>query len=198
MIVPYTAGDNTPDILAVIPGTCRSGTRELRDDLGRIPVQLAFLLRCIEQRTITHVPYKGAAPGLTDLASGQIPMMTPNVGAPLLQFHRAGKVRILAVNAPERIKAAPDIPTAIEAGLPNMVAANFNGLFAPSGTPPTILDQIARLTRTAMADEGLHTAMIESGFEPVLDSSPEAAQKLAADETARWLPIVKETGFKME
>ena len=148
--------------------------------------------------TITHIPYKGAAPGLTDLASGQIPMMTPNVGGPLLQFHRAGKVRILAVNAPERIKAAPDIPTAIEAGLPNMVAANFNGLFAPSGTPPAILDQIARLTRTAMADEGLQKTMIESGFEPVLDSSPEAAQKLSADETARWLPIIKETGFKME
>ncbi len=85
---------------------------------------------------ITHIPYKGAAPGVTDLAAGHIPMMTPNVGGQLLQFHRAGKVRILAIAAQQRMKAAPDIPTAIEAGLPGMVAANFNGLFARvSGRP---------------------------------------------------------------
>jgi tripartite-type tricarboxylate transporter receptor subunit TctC len=82
---------------------------------------------------IVHIPYKGAAPGIADLASGHIPMMTPNVGGPLIEFHRAGKVRILAVNAPTRIKAAPDIPTAIEAGLPDMIAGNLNGLFAPAG-----------------------------------------------------------------
>ncbi len=84
---------------------------------------------------IVHIPYKGSAPGVADLASGHIPMMTPNVGGPLLELHRAGKVRILAVNATARIKAAPDIPTAIEAGLPGMIAGNLNGLFAPAGVP---------------------------------------------------------------
>ncbi|MEA3027157.1 MAG: hypothetical protein QOF91_2442, partial [Alphaproteobacteria bacterium] len=67
-------------------------------------------------KDITHIPYKGSAPGVTDLASGHIPMMTPNVGGPLLQFHAQGKVRILAVAANKRLQAAPDIPTAIEAG----------------------------------------------------------------------------------
>ena len=76
---------------------------------------------------ITHVPYKGAAPGVADLASGHIPMMTPNVGGPLIQFHRTGRVRILAINSTHRIKAAPEIPTAVEAGLPGMVAANLTG-----------------------------------------------------------------------
>ena len=74
---------------------------------------------------ITHIPYKGAAPGVADLASGHIPMMTPNVGGPLLQFHASGKVRILAVNAQKRLAVAPDIPTAIEAGLPGMIAAQL-------------------------------------------------------------------------
>ena len=148
--------------------------------------------------TITHIPYKGAAPGITDLASGHIPMMTPNVGGPLLEFHKAGKVRILAVASRERMKAAPDIPTAIEAGLPNMVAANFNGLFAPAATPRPILDQIATLTRAAMADEALQKTMIVSGFEPLVDSGPEAAQQMVVDELARWVPIMKSTGFKME
>lgn len=147
---------------------------------------------------ITHIPYKGAAPGITDLASGHIPMMTPNVGGPLLEFHRAGRVRILAVAARQRMKAAPDIPTAIEAGLPDMVAANFNGLFAPAGTPKPVLDQITQLTRAAMANEALQKTMIVSGFEPIADSGPEAAQQMVSEEMARWVPIMKSTGFKME
>lgn len=147
---------------------------------------------------ITHIPYKGAAPGIADLASGHIPMMTPNLGGPLLDFHRIGKVRILAIASKTRIKAAPDIPTAIEAGLPDMVAANFNGLFAPAGTPKAVLDKITGLTRTAMADEAVQKTLIASGFEPVVDSGPEAAQQMVADESARWKPIMKETGFKIE
>jgi tripartite-type tricarboxylate transporter receptor subunit TctC len=146
--------------------------------------------------TITHIPYKGSAPGVVDLASGHIPMMTPNVGGPLLQLHREGKVRILAIASSKRIKAAPDIPTAIEAGLPGMVAANFNGLFAPAGVPKTIIDQIGEETRKAMADEHVQTLMIKSGFEPVLDSSPDESQKEVLSELARWVPIIKKIGFK--
>jgi len=96
---------------------------------------------------IVHIPYKGSAPGVADLASGHIPMMTPNVGGPLLDFHRAGKVRILAISSTTRIKAAPDIPTALEAGLPGMIAGNLNGLFAPAGVPGPIIDQIVAATR---------------------------------------------------
>ena len=146
---------------------------------------------------ITHIPYKGAAPGVADLASGHIPMMTPNVGGPLIQFHRTGKVRILAINSTQRIKAAPDIPTAIEAGLPGMVAALFNGLFAPAGVPKPIIDRLAQLSRTTMADPAVEQSLIRSGFEPIVDSSAEEAQRMVAEETARWLPIVKATGFKI-
>jgi tripartite-type tricarboxylate transporter receptor subunit TctC len=147
---------------------------------------------------ITHVPYKGAAPGVTDLAAGHIPMMTPNVGGQLLQFHRTGKVRILAIAAEHRMKAAPDIPTAIEAGLPGMVAANFNGLFARAGTPKPILDRVTELTRKAVADEEVQKSLVASGFEPTPESGPELASRLVADELARWVPIIKATGFKME
>ncbi len=144
---------------------------------------------------ITHVPYKGSAPGVTDLAAGHIPMMTPNVGGPLLQFHRTGKVRILAIASERRIKAAPDIPTAIEAGLPGMVAANFNGLFAPAGVPKPLLDQVAKLTRSILAEDEVQKSLVTSGFEPVLDSGPEEAQQMAASELARWTPIIKKIGF---
>jgi tripartite-type tricarboxylate transporter receptor subunit TctC len=147
---------------------------------------------------IVHIPYKGSAPGVTDLASGHIPMMTPNVGGPLLDFHRAGKVRILAVAAIARIKAAPDIPTAIEAGLPGMVAGNLNGVFAPAGVSNDIVDQIAQATRKVVADEQFQNILVTSGFEPILDSGPEATRQFIAEELARWTPIMKATGFKME
>ena len=129
---------------------------------------------------IVHIPYKGSAPGVADLASGQIPMMTPNVGAPLLAFHRAGKVRILAINSATRIKAAPDIPTAAESGLPGMIAGNLNGLFAPAGVARTIVDQIAEATRKIVANAEAERILVASGFEPVLDSGPAATRGGAA------------------
>lgn len=147
---------------------------------------------------IVHVPYKGAAPGISDLASGHIPMMTPNVGGPLLEFHRAGKVRILAVNAATRIQAAPDIPTAVEAGLPGMIAGNLNGLFAPGSVAAPIIERIAGATRQMMADADVQRILVASGFEPILDSGPEATRQFISEEVARWTPIIRATGFKME
>jgi tripartite-type tricarboxylate transporter receptor subunit TctC len=147
---------------------------------------------------IVHVPYKGAAPGVTDLAAGHIPMMTPNVGGPLLEFHRSGRVRILAVASTARMKAAPDIPTAIEAGLPGMVAGNLNGLFAPANVPKAIVDRIADATRKVVADPEFQKSLITSGFEPILDSGPDAARAFIAEETARWVPVMKAANFKLE
>jgi tripartite-type tricarboxylate transporter receptor subunit TctC len=147
---------------------------------------------------ITHIPYKGSAPGVVDLASGHIPMMTPNVGGPLLEFHRAGKVRILAIASQQRIKAAPDIPTATEAGLPGMVAANFNGLFAPAGVSKPVLQRIAGVTRDLLQDPDMQNALIRSGFEPQLDSGLGETDKMVAEEAARWKPIMQSAGFKMQ
>jgi tripartite-type tricarboxylate transporter receptor subunit TctC len=147
---------------------------------------------------IVHIPYKGAAPGLTDLASGHISMMTPNIGGALLDFHRSGKVRILAVAAESRLRAAPDIPTAIEAGLPGMVAGNFNGLFAPAWLAPAIVDQLATATRGLMADAAFEQLLLQSGFEPTAESGPAQARGLVAAEVARWTPIMRATNFKME
>jgi tripartite-type tricarboxylate transporter receptor subunit TctC len=146
--------------------------------------------------TITHIPYKGAAPGVADLASGHIPMMTPNVGGPLLQFHATGKVRILAVNAEQRLAAAPEIPTAIEAGLPGMIAGNFNGLFAPAGVPKPVIDRLAQLTKTALADKEVQDSLLKSGFEPIANSGPDEGQRMVASELKRWTPVIKATNFK--
>jgi tripartite-type tricarboxylate transporter receptor subunit TctC len=204
---------NTPTSIVVHESVPARTLKELIDYAKANPTKLSYgsagagtmtnlagelFKQLIGVTEITHVPYKGAAPGVADLAAGHIPMMTPNIGGPLLQFHRAGKVRILAISANRRLQAAPDIPTAIEAGLPGMVAANFNGLFAPAGVPKDIIDALADETRKAMADPQVQQQMITSGFEPVLDSGPEPAQQEVASELARWTPIIKATGFKVQ
>jgi tripartite-type tricarboxylate transporter receptor subunit TctC len=147
---------------------------------------------------IVHVPYKGAGPAIADLISGHIPMATVNVTGQLLGLHRAGKIRILAVASPNRLKGAPDIPTAIESGLPNMVAQLFNALFVPAGTPKPIVDQIDQASHKVLADVNFQKALINSGLEPILDSSPEQTQRFLQEETARWTPIVKASGMKIE
>jgi len=146
---------------------------------------------------IVHVPYRGAGPAITDVISGHIPIMMANVTSQLLDLHRSDKVRILAVTSPSRLKAANDIPTAAESGVPNLVLVLFNALFAPAATPRPIVDQIAQATRTAMADQEFIDALVKSGFEPVTDSGPDQLQRFISQEHERLLPIIKATGFKM-
>ena len=99
---------------------------------------------------ITHVPYKGAGPMLTDLMGGQIPFAYPTLTAQVIALHRSGKLRMLAVSTAHRNDAAPEIPTAAEAGLPGMVAQNVIGLYVPARTPQAIIEQLAQATRLSL------------------------------------------------
>jgi len=145
---------------------------------------------------IIHVPYKGGGPATADLIGGQIPMAALNITGQLLDLHHSGKVRMLAVTAPARIIAAPDIPTSAEQGFPDLIAQNFFGLFAPAGTPTAIIEQISDATRRAMADGAFQQRLIASGFEPYLDSSPEAAKRFVKEEIDRWRPVVMAIGLR--
>jgi tripartite-type tricarboxylate transporter receptor subunit TctC len=147
---------------------------------------------------IVHVPYKGIGQAVSDLIGGQIPMLSANATAQILDLLRAGKVRILAVNARARVKSAPDIPTAIEAGLPDMVAQTTFGVFAPAGTPQPILERINAVTQDAMADPQFQNELLRLGFEPVLDVGLDKAAGVFKEELARWTPILKTTSTKPE
>jgi tripartite-type tricarboxylate transporter receptor subunit TctC len=147
---------------------------------------------------IVHVPYRGSGPATADTISGQVAMVTPAVTGPLLEFNRTGKLRILAVTSPRRLIAAPDIPTAVEAGLPGMISQQSIGLFAPSGTPKAIIEQIWQATRTVIAQPAYQHMLIESGFEPDVDSNPEKFRRLIEDDIARWSPLVKAIGLKLD
>ena len=147
---------------------------------------------------IVHVPYKGAGPSLTDQVSGAIPMSTINITGQVLSLHEAGKLRVLAVTANQRLKGAPDIPTAIEAGLPGMTAELFTAVLVQSKTPQPIVDHIYKASQTVMKDPGMQEALVKQGLEPVVDSSPEKATAYVQEELKRWTPLIETLGLKQK
>jgi len=116
---------------------------------------------------LVQVPYRGMGPAMTDLISGQLAMVVPAVTGQVLEFHRS------AVTSPKRLSGAPELPTAAEGGLPGLTVTAILGLLAPARTPAPIVEQIAQATRKALADPAYQQMLIETGFEPILDSAPE-------------------------
>jgi tripartite-type tricarboxylate transporter receptor subunit TctC len=145
--------------------------------------------------TIVHVPYRGAGPGLTDLVSGVVPMMTPNVTGQVLDLHRSGKVRILAVCSPARLKAAPEIPAANET-LPGLVVQLACGVFAPAGTPEAIVSQISDATAGVAKDPAFIRALEAAGLEVRSDMSSAGARDFLTAERQRLIPIIRAAGMK--
>lgn len=145
---------------------------------------------------ILHVPYRGGAQALGDLLGGHVPASVLNISAQLIEFHRAGRVRVLAVTTAKRVATVPDIPTAIESGVPGMIALNFAGLFLPAATPGVIVDRVSVAMRTALADKGLQEVMSNAGMEVSADDTPDKAQRFVDSEITRWTPVVKSLGLR--
>ena len=144
---------------------------------------------------ILHVPYRGAGPGLIDLIANVVPMMTPNVTGQVLSYHRNGDLRILAVCAPARLKAAPEIPAAVET-LPGLVAGLTCGVLAPAKTPQPIIAQIADATADVMKQPDFEMALRAAGLETRSDASPAGAQTFLDSERQRLIPIIKAAGLE--
>ena len=145
---------------------------------------------------IVHVPYRGANPGLADFSAGQLPMFAASISPQVMEMHRRGKIRILVAGSNRHLEGAPEIPTNVEAGFPDLVTLMFMGLFAPGATPRPIIDQIAVATRAALADKDFQRKLIQAGFEPVIDSGPEQTAKFVQEELKRWTPLLKAAGIK--
>jgi tripartite-type tricarboxylate transporter receptor subunit TctC len=147
---------------------------------------------------IVHVPYRGMGPATNDLIGGQIPLVIAVMSSQLLQLHQSGKLRLLAVTSEKRLAGAPEIPTVIESDMPDLRYAGWFGLFAPKATSDAIVDRIATVTRTVMAEATLQDTYRAQGMEPDADSSPAKFQRLVEDEFARLGPIIKSIGLKRE
>ena len=164
------------------PGTITNLTGELfKLQAGRLEMQ--------------HVPYKGGGPAMQDLVAGHVPVITPILSSAVLAQHRAGKARILGVNSDKRLKAAPDIPTSVEAGIPDMRVQVFNGVFAPAGTPREAIEMLRNATTKVRADASFLQDLEKAGAEPFPQGNEE---KFVSDEVARWTKVIQATGFKAQ
>ncbi|MEI2417636.1 tripartite tricarboxylate transporter substrate binding protein [Orrella sp. JC864] len=143
-----------------------------------------------------HVPYRGAAPALTDVAGGQIPAMMVDLAAGA-GFIQGGKVRALAVASKERLPQLPDVPTFAELGMPNIEAAALVGMVTSAATPPEVIEKLNGHVVAAIKDPEVNRRMIEFGIEPV-GSTAGQYRDLLASETVRWHRLIRELGIKLD
>ncbi len=113
----------------------------------------------------------------------------PERRAAPIEHHRSGRLRMLAVCSEKRVSVAPEIPTAIEAGLPGMVVENFNAVLAPGGTPKAVIDQLNAATLKTIADAEFQKRLRNVGADPVTDSTLEKAARFVQSEIQRWTPV---------
>jgi tripartite-type tricarboxylate transporter receptor subunit TctC len=147
---------------------------------------------------LIHVPYRGAGPAIADILAGQIPMIVPAMTNHVLELHRAGKVRILAVTSATRLTAAPELPTAVEQGLTDLVSPNFIGVFVPTGTPTAIVNQVSLANRKVLSESAYQEMLIAGTFEPQPNLDPAQYRQYVESELARWAPIVKAMGIRLD
>jgi tripartite-type tricarboxylate transporter receptor subunit TctC len=154
----------------------------------------AELFKEAEGIDIVHVPYKGGGQAMNDVLAGKPEMMFQVVGA-ALPYIQSGKLRALAVTGTERSSVLPDVPTMVEAGVPNYSAYTWNGLLAPAGTPRAIIDKLHAAIVKAMNDPSVVEGYARIGQDQAV-STPEQFSKLIADETAKWAEVIEKANIK--
>ena len=146
---------------------------------------------------VVHVPYKGSGPALQDVMANNVAWMFETFST-TLQQHRAGKLRILAYAYPKRAPIAPEIPTMIEAGVKGYEAYTFNLILGPAGTPKAVVDAVDQASRKLMADPDMVKFLNDVAAAPTPDTSPERTAKFIKDEIAKWAPVIKAAGVRIE
>jgi tripartite-type tricarboxylate transporter receptor subunit TctC len=156
----------------------------------------AELFRSMTELDVTIVTYKGTGPLTNDLLGGHVSIAF-NTLAPALGNIQGGQLRAIAVAAAERSSLLPDVPTVSESGLPGFEAAVRYGLLAPAGTPPAIVERLNRELRTITSSADMAKRIADQGGEP-LTSTPEGYAADIARESAKWGPLIRRLGLKVE
>jgi tripartite-type tricarboxylate transporter receptor subunit TctC len=164
---------------------------------GSIPHFTGVLLGKEAGMEWMHVAYKGAAPAMNDLLGGQI-AANVSVLSNALPHIQAGKLRALAVSSSQRNPALPQVPTFAEAGYKNASAVEWFGLFAPAGTPATVIDRIREAVSSAVKTQGYLDSLTKGGFDPFGSDSPALFGAAIRTDIARWAQVVKTSGFTPE
>jgi tripartite-type tricarboxylate transporter receptor subunit TctC len=153
------------------------------------------LFKMMADVNLTHVPYRGSAPALTDLLGGQVQVMFDNLPSSIGHI-KAGKLRPLAVTTAKRWDALPDVPTVAET-VPGYEASAIFGLGVPAGTPPQIIEKLNKEINAALADPGMKARLADLGAAP-LATTPKEFANIVAEETDKWAKVVKFAGVKVD
>ncbi|UFN47675.1 tripartite tricarboxylate transporter substrate binding protein [Roseomonas sp. OT10] len=208
--VPIGLMGSTP---IVVVASAASGIRDLNDLLARArqqPGAIAYgsagtggalhlageMLQRLAKVEMVHVPYRGGAPALTDLLSGQIPIAFLDTGTVMGQRTNPA-LRILAVASSERFPGLPDVPTTAEQGMPGLVVELWYGIVGPRGIPDAVATRLERASQQVADDAAFHRILETAGFRPY----PGGRDRFAAlihSELETWLPIIQAANIRIE
>lgn len=196
-----------PNVLAVNPALPVNTVQELIDLSKTQPLAFASsgngtplhlsgaLFNAMAKTDITHIPYKGSGPALTDVLGNQVPIIFDNL--PSASAHiSSGKLRALGVTTATRAPSFPDVP-AIAETLPGYETYSWNALFAPAGTPPDVVATLNKAALAAMKDEAVIKRMADFSAE-IVSSTPEELGEHVKAEMAKWGPVVAEANVTLD
>jgi tripartite-type tricarboxylate transporter receptor subunit TctC len=209
--VPVGLISSVPQVIVVNPGKVEATTlpqllEHLRKNPGRLNYgsagngtshHLAGELFKLQSKTfITHIPYRGAGPMLQDLIAGQVEMCFDGLGSSAGHI-KGGRIRAIAVASDKRTSAFPDVPTAVESGMPDYKVATWYGLWAPKGTPADAVASMQAAMRTAMGGDDLRAMWTGLGAETPNLYGAEFGS-FVSSEVKRWAQVVKASGAKLD
>jgi tripartite-type tricarboxylate transporter receptor subunit TctC len=194
---------DVPNVLAVNPATGITSVPELIARVRATRGGLSFgssgtassnhlageLFRMLTNTELTHVPYRGGGPAVTDLISGTIPMAFMNLPT-VVGPAQGGRVRIIGVGTAERVRIRPDLPTIAEQGVPGYAVRSWTGLFAPRGTPRPVIDRLAEEMRAVLDAPAVRARLTDLASEPIF-MPPAQTDAFVREEFDRWGPVVR-------
>ena len=190
---PALGADTLPALIALIKS--KNGQMSYGTSGASTPHHLfmEMFLKMIDAKA-QHVPYRGSVPALTDVVSGQIPMMMVDlaVAMPLI---REGKVKAYGVTSPNRIKAMPELPTIAEAGLPGFAATGWFSVVARAGTPRPVIDKLNAVLMPYLKRPDVQDRLNAFAIEP-RTSTPDELEKFIPAEITKWAKVVKDAGIE--
>ena len=163
---------------------------------GGAPHMAAELFKSVTGASLTHVPYKGSGPAVADLVGGRVQIMF-DAPPSLIAHIRSGKLRVLAAASAQRNRLLPDVPTFAELGHPKVAVSLWYGLLAPAGTPTPVIQRLNREVSRALDAPDVRERLEAQGAEP-MPGTPEAFAAFMRDEMAKWAPVVKQAGVKLD
>ena len=207
---PISLLGTTALALVVHPSVPANNVRELIDLARKGPGRLNYassgngspqhmsaeMFKAMTKTSMTHIPYRGAAPAVNDLLAGQV-QVTIGVVNQLIPHIRAGKLKALGVTTRKRLAQMPDVPTLDEAGVPGYESEIWLGLAAPTATPPAIIEQINQAIRKAMATADVISKLQSQGIDVVV-SSPDQMRQRGLEDLKRWGDIIRTAGIKVD